>query len=511
MSINLPLLKGKSISLEAALNDDDNILHRLDYPEKQEIFWSYLISHKSDIEELVCFHLRAKRCKVADEEDWLSGSYNVCIPVYIDPPSEQAVLVRIPLPYKIGEENHPGNVDEKLRCEVATYIWIHENCPTVPIPSLYGFALPNGQTFAEVSSVSFFYRFQWRLKQIINSWLGLPAACPYIGLKRSTNPLGTGYMIISTVKNGQMLSNTWTTYLLEDKTRRTTLFRGLANIILALNQTRLPRIGSLTLSDNGVISVTNRPLTLRLQTFENEGIPTIPRASTYPTVEPYILDLLQCHDNRIHYQPNAIHSTNDGQEQFAALTMMRGLLHQFVSRQYRDGPFVLTLTDLHASNIFVDEDWNITSLIDLEWACSFPIELQTPPYWLTRRPIDDMEHGEHLQLFDKVLNEYIDIFEEQETKLKGPNAFQAPIMRQCWIKGSFWYFQAVHSPKGLLRVFNEHVQRRFCEAHCTQRVFDQTVSPYWCIGAEDYIHKRVEEEQEYKDRLRRRFGSAAQQ
>lgn len=90
-------------------------------------------------------------------------------------------------------------------------------------------------------------------------------------------------------------------------------------------------------------------------------------------MEPYILDLLQCHDNRIYYQPNAIHDLDDGQEQLAALTMMRGLLHHFVSRQYRNGPFVLTLTDLHPSNIFVDEEWHITCLIDLEWACSFPI------------------------------------------------------------------------------------------------------------------------------------------
>lgn len=106
-------------------------------------------------------------------------------------------------------------------------------------------------------------------------------------------------MIISFVNNGQMLSDSWAMHLLEDKARRQTLFRDLANIMISLNRTRLPQIGSLTLSNNGIISLRNRPLTLRLQTFENEGIPTIPRDSTYQAVEPYILDLLQCHDNRI--------------------------------------------------------------------------------------------------------------------------------------------------------------------------------------------------------------------
>ena len=42
--------------------------------------------------------------------------------------------------------NNPGNVDEELRFEVATYIWIHEIYPTVPIPTLYGFGFPDGQT-----------------------------------------------------------------------------------------------------------------------------------------------------------------------------------------------------------------------------------------------------------------------------------------------------------------------------------------------------------------------------
>ncbi|KAL2826672.1 hypothetical protein BDW59DRAFT_160863 [Aspergillus cavernicola] len=146
MATTLPILRGNTICLENALEDDDNILHRLHYPQKQEKFWPLLRSQRRDLEELVSFHVQAKHCQVADEPEWLSGSYNVCIPVSVDPLSGERVLVRIALPFKLGEANNPGNVDEKLRCEVATYIWMEENCPTVPIPSLYGFAFPNGLT-----------------------------------------------------------------------------------------------------------------------------------------------------------------------------------------------------------------------------------------------------------------------------------------------------------------------------------------------------------------------------
>lgn len=353
--------------------------------------------------------------------------------------------------------------------------------------------------------MAFFEKWYWRIKRTLGSWLGYPRSCSFIGT-RNNSAIEMGYMIISFVESGRMLSESWSEHLLTDKKRRHTLFSDIAKISIALSRVQFPRIGSLSLDDDGLIKLTNRPLTLRLQTLENEGIPTIPRNCTYQCVEPYILDLLRCHDNRIHYQPNAIHDLNDGQEQFAALTMMKGLLSQFVSSQYRDGPFMLSLTDLHPSNIFVDENWKITSLIDLEWACALPVELRTPPYWLTGRPIDDIENGEHLQRFQEIMTEFIDTFEEQEQKLQSPNLSQAGIIRKCWDRGSFWYFQALHSPKGLLRVFNEHIQRIFCEEHCTSRVFDRTVSPYWTPKAEEFIQAKISQEEEYKNQLRRRFA-----
>lgn len=78
---------------------------------------------------------------------WLHGSFNVCIPIYINN-SEQSLPARmgfrVPLPYKVGEEALPGNAEEKVRSEAATYIWIRENCPDIPIPKLRGFGVPGG-------------------------------------------------------------------------------------------------------------------------------------------------------------------------------------------------------------------------------------------------------------------------------------------------------------------------------------------------------------------------------
>ena len=73
----------------------------------------------------------------------------ICIPVYIKESFSyrgRKVLIRFPLPYRVGEFRYPGSAEEKLRCEVATYIWIHRNCPAVPTPCLWGFGFPGGQS-----------------------------------------------------------------------------------------------------------------------------------------------------------------------------------------------------------------------------------------------------------------------------------------------------------------------------------------------------------------------------
>jgi hypothetical protein len=56
---------------------------------------------------------------------------------------------RVPLPYKVGEQHYPGNCEEKLRSEAATYIWINKNCPEVPTATLRGFGVPGGMSVSD--------------------------------------------------------------------------------------------------------------------------------------------------------------------------------------------------------------------------------------------------------------------------------------------------------------------------------------------------------------------------
>ena len=147
-SSSVPRLRtlNDEITLNAALEDEHDMLRQLTYCEKRVDFLLYLLDRSTEIEAIVLYHLGlggTGSCHLAPLDDWIHGSFNICLPVYVKngkKHSEKRVVIRFPLPYKVGEETFSGNAEEKLRCEAATYIWIQENCPEVPIPKLLGFA-----------------------------------------------------------------------------------------------------------------------------------------------------------------------------------------------------------------------------------------------------------------------------------------------------------------------------------------------------------------------------------
>lgn len=150
-TLSLPLLRG-SITLDEALEEEDDVRLGLSYPDSRVEFFVFLYSHRNDIAALVSDHLgpgQSIQCRLGEVKEWIHGSFNVCIPVYVDnwtKCSAKRVLIRFPLPYKVGESTYPGNSDEKLRCEAATFVWIRQRCRDIPLPRLWGFGFAGGQS-----------------------------------------------------------------------------------------------------------------------------------------------------------------------------------------------------------------------------------------------------------------------------------------------------------------------------------------------------------------------------
>lgn len=144
MSIERHLLRGK-ITYAQARDEEVNIIHQLGYWSRRNEFFGFIRTRRNLIEKKVAHHLRVPpdRCHAADVDDWMHGSFNLCVPVEVK--GFGHVIIRFPLPYRVGDGFFPGNRDEKVRCEAATYAWMQQHCPAIPIPRLHGFALRSGQ------------------------------------------------------------------------------------------------------------------------------------------------------------------------------------------------------------------------------------------------------------------------------------------------------------------------------------------------------------------------------
>ncbi|KAL9126776.1 MAG: hypothetical protein Q9217_004224 [Psora testacea] len=524
-SPSIPTLRNldDEITLDTAIEEEDDMLLRLTYWQKRFDFLVYLLCHSDEIEAIVSYHLSLNgtgSCHLAPIEQWIHGSFNMCLPVYIKnwkKHPEKRVMIRFPLPYKVGEETFPGNAEEKLRCEAATYIWIQKNCPDVPIPQLLGFAFGGDQCFKPLGSMPWYVRISEYFRRRLRSLLSYPPLCPYICLRQPYR-LEPGYLLIDYVEeeDGVMLSKSWEGKR-QDKSRRTNLFRDLSRIILSLGRIPLARIGSFTLDNTGVLSLTNRPLTLPLQELENGGIPiNIAKQDTYTAVEPYILDLLASHDSRLRYQLNSINNEPDCRAQMAAITGMRAVLPHYINRDLRNGPFLFTLTDIHQSNIYVDEEWHIKYLIDLEWACSLPIEMQNPPHWLTSQSIDQLTR-ENLAEYNEVREEFMEAFEHEENLQNEGKRYtdkkglpRARTMRKAWETGSFFYFHALDSITGLFNLWGRNIQPRFSNVGNLNNELNRLLAPYWCADAENIVAAKMKDRQEYDAQLRAMFEAKAQ-
>lgn len=118
----------------------------------------------------------------------------------------------------------------------------------------------------------------------------------------------------------------------------------------------LPRIGSCTVLNTGELTLSGRPVTAALASHEAEGISSdILPGTTYTSAESYVEDLLDCHETRLRDQPNAVEEEPDAIGQMATVVVLKAVKSHFADRKWSDGPFVLQLTDLHESNIFVDD------------------------------------------------------------------------------------------------------------------------------------------------------------
>ncbi|KAJ9259392.1 hypothetical protein DTO207G8_955 [Paecilomyces variotii] len=492
------LLRGEEITYSVAKELESNVLHQLTYYEQQNRFFTHLSERREWIRTIVAHHLGLKSSAKCH---WMIGMEVVSSSGFLFHTAWVKLLT----------------LAIAMRKFDARHAWLQENCSDVPIPKLYGFALSSGETFTRFEYLPRFVRYFHIFRCRLLSWLGYPTPSSYVRHQHtgqlSSDVGGTGYLLLEYIEEtqGKMLSETWIDGYHNVKLRAN-FFRGLSRILLSISRIPLPKIGSFIIDSNGFLCLSNRPLSAEIHQLENENIPTeMPRNYTYSTVDSYVLDELSIHDSRFRNQPNAVNDLGDCAYQLAALSAMRAVFPPFFRRDFRRGPFTFHLTDLHQSNIFVDSEWNITCLVDLEWACSRPIEMLMPPHWLTNKGIDQLETSE----YDSIRTEFMGILteEEKEHKLElatsgeSHNAelslYLSDIMNRTWETGTFWYTLALSSPSGLFRIFDEHIRPLFCSKYGEE--FNLVMPFLWEKDIAYVVRSKICDKKQYDDELREAF------
>jgi hypothetical protein len=262
-----------------------------------------------------------------------------------------------------------------------------------------------------------------------------------------------------------------------------------------------PRIGSWRFNpEDATISLTNRPLMVTTISFEHSGTPrTIQQDQTYNCTDSFASDMLTIHDEYMRHNPHAVADENDAQERMAMRTLLRAVSHHFLMRERRHGPFLKQLTDLHQSNICVDDDWNITCLVYLEWVCALPAEMLSVPYWLTGCGVDEIV-GEQYELYDAARQTLLSIMEkEEDTARQKKLAF---ILQNSWDSKRVWFWASLKSLNAWPFLFQDHILPKFFTDEKALAMLTPT-SNFWQVEAQVMAEQKAKYELAYQEELRR--------
>ncbi|KAJ8129291.1 hypothetical protein O1611_g4343 [Lasiodiplodia mahajangana] len=495
MPRTLELAGREPITISSALTSENNIIKLASYTIANDKFYQELWAQRKSIEAIIRHHLALGAediVAVLPSKRWIRGGFNVCIPVAVKtraamksgkPPT--IVIFRCPMPYKLAEARYPGSIDEKLSGEVGAYIWIEENCPEIRSPHLFGFGMTDGRHVSPPS------------------WARRAPAKTYHPPSERFYP---AYMILENLgpETGQMLSNTFSKCR-EDKERRQRLFRGMSRVMISLARIPQAQIGSFQFNHDGTVTLSGRPLTCGVMILENNGAPrTMARNETIRCTDAFVSEMLDFHDQRFLREPNAALNESDCYTQMAVKTLLRVFSHNHIKKELRNGPFLIQHTDFHASNILVDEDWNITGLIDLEWMCALPAEMLAVPYWLTGCSVDGIR-GDEYDRFDEVRREFLHILEEEEeqvTKAKaGHNINLSQIMHEMWDSKGVWFYECLLSVNAMYLLLDFHLVP---PKGLTDEV-EKILSRFWCGNSEDVVQMKLADKKAYDEELRQLF------
>ncbi|KAF2220301.1 hypothetical protein BDZ85DRAFT_275887 [Elsinoe ampelina] len=490
-------------SLNAALSQGANFLRdREDIADTQELE-SKLWSSRGLLAATVASHLRLETstCRILPPKFWIQGSTNLCIPVLAgnkDQGTRHRLLLRVAMPHMHAIRHYPDALDDKVNTEAATYMWMQRHCSDIRIPKLYAFAFSDGAQFTHVDLQPWHVRVRHRFRQWLYELLKWPMVGQYVP-QRSAPETGIAFMLLEYIDRsvGKPFAFTRKKYS-NDPVKRTNLYHGISRIMASLARIPQPRIGSFRFDrERGTVSLTNRPMNVAVMVTESAGSPrVIQTGQTYGDPLTFASDMLSVFDNFLLHEPLSVLNPTDARDRLTARVMLRALLHTFIPLERRYGPYLVQPTDLNAGNLFVDDDWNVTCMVDLEWINALPAEALSVNPWMTPTPFDMItDEYEH---YEAERNKFLAILAEIECEKRlEHNINLVRTMEQSWKSRSIWFWDSLRYTNAWEGVFEDHLLTKYS----TDRKLVQNLrrlSKLFCEDSETVVKRMVADARAYE-------------
>lgn len=169
----------------------------------------------------------------------------------------------------------------------------------------------------------------------------------------------------------------------------------------------------------------------------------------------------------------------------------------------------MTLPGMHQSNMIVNDDWNITGLIEFEFALAQPEQMVGIPTWLSGQTIDGLI-GPELDEYKVLYDEFVAMVEEEEAaKVPGPpdRAFSR-CLREDWHTGRMWYNAGLRSSNGFPIVFEQNIRPLFYPSDFDLERDGVALMKLWDADVDAFVAAKIQDKDSYDQRVREIFAEA---
>lgn len=220
----------------------------------------------------------------------------------------------------------------------------------------------------------------------------------------------SSFVILEYVE-GQKLSGVWLKSLSDEQRKH--LYTSLANIHIQLRRLEFPSIGCLARGPEG-FHVRKKVATIDINMQELEGLhPSEIQTLFYDdqnrltSANDYVAMLLQIADNAFAKGRSSVFEKDQGEDALYHLHIFREYAKGWMDCRLDKGPFVLVHGDFEPFNLIVNENMDITSVLDWEWSRVVPVQFFKPPLWLripdTTKLAYNFVYNDYLKSFDQFL------------------------------------------------------------------------------------------------------------